>query len=81
MLVPRSKSACAMFEGDDEIWWVTGGWSLDSTEVFNVTSNAFKESVDLPEDRYDHNLVNVNQTHMVLLGDGFSSAEVYIINR
>ncbi len=75
-------SAAAMFEGDDEIWWVTGGnHSPSSTEFFSVSNNNFTYTVDLPKNMYYHNLVNVNHTHMVLLGGYYPSDEVYTIDR
>ncbi len=57
--------AAAMFEGDDSIWWVTGGYiwegnwdEFDTTEVFDVQTNEFNFDIDLPLDMYKHNLVN-----------------------
>ncbi len=82
----RYGAAAAMFEGDDSIWWITGGSNdesyLNSTEFFNVNDNSFTFRVNLPNQLFHHNLVNVNNTHMVLLG-GFSynGGEVFIINR
>ena len=80
----RSYSASAMLEGDDSIWWITGGTNgnyLDSTEVFSVNDSSFTFGVNLPKKMYVHNLVNVNQTHMVLLGGEYTSDEVYITDR
>ena len=80
----KEHSAGAMFEGDDSIWWITGGYDrsgLDSTEVYHVNDNSFSFGVDLPKEMYYHNLVNVNNTHMVLLGGSATSNEVYIIDR
>ncbi len=78
----RNEFASAMFEDDDDIWWVTGGiHSPFSTEFFSVSKNSFTYSVELPKKMYQHNLVNVNQTHMVLLGGQIPSDEVYIIDR
>ena len=73
-----------MFEGDDFIWWITGGNDgddLNSTEVFDVNENSFSYGVNLPKNMHGHNLVNVNNTHMVLLGGHKTSDEVYIIDR
>ena len=80
----RGYAAAAMFEGGDDIWWITGGYGgsfWDSTEVFSVNDNSFAFGVDLPKELENHNLVNVNNTHMVLLGGYVASDEVYIIDR
>lgn len=73
-----------MFEGDEDIWWVTGGYYnanelLKSTEVFSVQSNSFSFGLDLLTKNAYHNLVNINSTHMVLVGGQYS--RVYIIDR
>ncbi len=80
----KIDSASAMFEGDDSIWWVTGGLNgnfLSTTEVFHVNSNSFSYGVSLPEPLDVHNLVNVNNTHMVVLGGYYPSDQIYIIDR
>ena len=82
----RSNSASAMFEDDDSIWWITGGRNdyqkyLDSTEVFNVNDNSFHFNVTLPKEMAYHNLVNVNNTHMVILEGKDLSDQVFIIDR
>ncbi len=77
----------SMFECDDSIWWITGGFDegfsdLDSNDVFSVNGNSFSYGVKLPKEMAVHNLINVNNTHMVVLGGYSSSAdEVYIIDR
>ena len=74
-----------MYEDDDSVWWVTGGYDqnydLSSTEVFDVNENSFSYGVNLPKELHYHNLVNVNNTHMVLLGGQEHSNEVFIIDR
>ena len=83
MIEGRSDSAAAKFEGDDSIWWVTGGGdsisNRKSTENFNRIK--FSYGADLPKDMKNHNLVNVNSTHMVLLGGYHYSDEVFIFDR
>ena len=86
MLEEREWATSAMFEGDDSIWWITGGnsypdYDSDTTEIFGVKNNSFACGVDLPKELEYHNLVNVNQTHMVLLGGQDLSDEIYIIDR
>ena len=60
-----------MFEGDDNNWWVGGGGILKtsyrSSEVFNTDSNNFTYGIALPGRKTSVNLVNVNNTHMVML--------------
>ncbi len=71
MNIAVSARAGATFEGDDNLWWVTGGYfgrSTDRTEILNAFDNSFSNGVNLPKPMYVHNMVNVNNTHMVLLG-------------
>ncbi len=81
----RSLAAASMFEGDDAIWWMTGGENFDfetkSTELYSVANNNFSLGVDLPQRLAYHNLVNVNNTHMVLLGGEDDIDDVYIFDR
>lgn len=80
----RHMAAAAMFEVDEENWWVTGGsrnGDLRSTEVFNVRDRTFSYGVDLPTGMRYHNLVNVNHTHMVVLGGDIYSDDIFIIDR
>ncbi len=73
-----------MFEGDEDIWWVTGGWNgetINSTEVYTVDDNDFEFGVDLPRPLGYHNLVNVNNTHMVVLGGYDVTNLVFMIDR
>ena len=87
MFVERAFAAAAMFEGDDNIWWITGGDNSDllhyieSTEVFDVESNSFSFGADLPKEVAKHNLVNINSTHMVMLGGTDEDNEVFIFDR
>lgn len=85
MLDPRYGASASMFQGDDSVWWVTGGrvdsiyWN--STEIFNAMDNQFVYGIDLPKNMYYHNLINVNSTHMVVLGGKVDSEEVFIFDR
>ena len=84
MNVARGYAASAMFENDDSIWWITGGYDgteIQDTEIFNVNNNSFSNTIDLPKAMWVHNLVNVNNTHMVVLGGRDNTDEVYYINR
>lgn len=80
---PREYAAGAQFY-NSSLWWITGGWMgdyLNSTEMFSDFSDQFAPYSPLPKDVSHHNLVNVNNTHMVLLGGYFLSNEVFIFNR
>ena len=77
----RVYGAAAMFEGDDSIWWVSGGSGGYSTEIFNTLDNSFTFSIDLPKALYYHNLVNVNNTHMVVLGGQVITDEIFIFDK
>ncbi len=74
-----------MFEGNDSIWWITGGYyagsDLHSTEVFNAEDESFTRGINLPKEMSYHNLVNVNSTHMVVLGGIVTSDEIFIFDR
>ena len=75
-----------MFEGDPDMWWITGGlnnnaYAMDSTEMYSTFNNSFNNGPNLPLERTNHNLVNVNNTHMVLLGALYSADEIYIYDR
>ena len=83
MIESRSNAACAMFEGDDSIWWVTGGTAYgdNTTEVFHVANESFSFGVDMPQGMSSHDLVNVNETHMFYLGDHASADEIFMFDR
>ena len=72
-----------MFEDDDSIWWVTGGAyagpNSKSTEVFD--NDTFSKGPELPKIMSRHNLINVNNTHMVTLGGNRVSDEAFIFDR
>ena len=83
MNMKRNNAAGAMFEGDDDNWWITGGSDgdnvLNSSEIFNVMDNTFSMGIEIPLPLNHHNLVNVNNTHMVLLG--YYPDQIYIFDR
>ena len=85
MIKGRSYAAGSMFEGDNDIWWITGGVEdfdkLNQTEYLSVPNSDFIESIDLPSPLSEHVLINVNSTHMVALGGYFPSDQVYIFDR
>lgn len=84
---PRYASAAAQF-ADTGLWWITGGYLfidgpvyLRSTELYDSSTETFTNYVDLPEGLSFHNLVNINSTHMVVLGGPVPSADVYMFDR
>ena len=85
MIEKRHYAAAAMFEDYDDIWWITGGkedfdWTY-STEFYNANDSSFTLGPDLPRELILHNLVNVNKTHMVLLGGNDASDRINIFDR
>ncbi len=42
----------------------------NTTTMYNQSRNEFDKDVYLPDDLYEHNVVNVNSTHMVVIGAG-----------
>ena len=80
----RSYAAAAMFEGLDDLWWITGGYNAMvyiSTETYATAENDFVPSVVLPQEVWHHNLINVNNTHMVIVGSEAPSDEIVIYDR
>lgn len=79
----RDNAASAMFEGDENYWWITGGLNgeaeLNSSEILNANDNSFSMGIDIPIPMSHHNQVNINNTHMALLGS--LSEEVYLFDR
>ena len=78
----RGYAAAIMLS--DEQWWVTGGYNgidlLDSTEVYDVTTKQFTQSINLPISMRFHNIFHINDTHIGLLGPQFTLS-VYLFNR
>ncbi len=75
MLSPRVHGSATLFE--DNSWWVTGGadhyenhnhYLTKSTEMFTI-EGGFSKYVDLPRPLAYHNIMAINATHAVLLGD------------
>ena len=82
----RQDSAAIKWEGDDQFWWITGGFNgynfyLRSTETFDALADEFSRDILLPGEFRQHNLVNVNSTHTVLLGGMSGTDEVYYIEK
>ena len=82
----RAWSAAATFEGNDQFWWITGGspastYNVESTELYDATTNEIQYYADLPIQNDLHSLVNVNDTHTVMLGGRVASRDVYVFDR
>ena len=91
MSTNRYYPSSAQF-GSTGLWWVTGGFdglnTLDTTEIYNSTSMDFEDYVTLPRPMEAHNVVNVNDTHMVVVGgadrednDASEANDLYMLNR
>ena len=70
MLVGRSDPASTIFNNQ---FWVTGGFNPDgaflkSSELFDSNANRFIKFVDLPQDRYLHNIIQIDDNRAMLLG-------------
>ena len=80
----RSGPAAAWFE-DTDFWWITGGFEFtywtNTSEVLDTRTRQFFNYEDIPIATDSHNLINVNSTHMVLLGGALLSDQVYIFDR
>ena len=67
-------------------WWITGGWSditgaHKSTELYDINTMTFSMFVDLPMTRDFHNMVKINETHIMLVGNGFPTALAWMFNQ
>ena len=83
----RERGFAAAIMLSDEQWWVTGGYNnedgyqyFDSTEVYDVTTKQFTQSINLPNPMRYHNIFHINDTHIGLLGPD-STLSVYTFNR
>ena len=77
----RRSSAASILIKDQ--WWITGGFDPDvlaSTEITNSDNISFVPYIDLPEARYTHNLVSLDNDRVMLLGAQESIVETYIFN-
>ena len=80
----RERAAAVQFSSLE--WWVTGGWSVPdyvaSTEVLDLSTGPFFSlDVELPENMWSHNLVAINDSHVVALGGGVPNDQVYLYDR
>ncbi len=75
----------AQFEGDDDLWWVTGGRNgtvvSASTEMFSESANQFTFKSYLPIELEFHEMVNINNSHTIVLGDETATSNVYLYDR
>ncbi len=81
----REHCAGTQVEGDDQNWFITGGYNEGTVyafnERFNVQDDDFSDDgISLPKATYYHNLISVNQTHMVFLGGHEATNEVKIFD-
>ena len=82
----RTWAASTMFEGNDDLWWITGGAyyltsNTDSTELYFASNNSFAFSVPMPVRNDLHVVVNINSTHTVMLGGRDTSDLIFIFDR
>ena len=64
---------------------ISGGYNFDgvlsSTEIYDAELDKFEAYVDMPKALDYHVLVNVNSTHMVLVGGRSPSKDIYLFDR
>lgn len=81
----RSFGVSSKFENNDDLWWITGGdgdpSAGDTTEMYSESAKQFDNGIDLPKSLYFHEMVNLNNTHTVVLGDDTPSSSVYLYDR
>ena len=77
----KKRGFAAAVQLDENKWMVTGGYDgeneLNSTEVYDASSDEFSDYMELPETTYDHCILNYNQTHLLLI----TGANSYLFNR
>ena len=65
-------------------YWSTGGLDgvgFKSTELYNVNNNKWSKFVDLPDYRWKHILVRINETHIMLVGNWKSTNQTWMFNQ
>lgn len=83
----RGFAASAQFGFNTGLWWITGGHNnlnvngLKTTELYDAATNEFTPYFDLPTLLDEHNMVNINSTHMVVLGGGYATDQVFMFDR
>jgi len=80
----EARYAAAAVLLSDTQWWVTGGHDnsqnfLSSTELFTV-GQGFSAYTNLPVALGYHNLVKVDDTHVMLLGGNVDSSKVWLFD-
>ncbi len=84
MTMDRYWAAGATFNGTN-LWMISGGSGIvgleNSTEIYDVVNGRFYPYVDMPVKLKGHNMVNVNNTHMVVLGGDEQTDQVYLYDR
>ena len=82
----RFYEAAAMFEGDYNIWWISGGedadynW-LDTTEVYNAVDNSFSFGADLPKELFTTWSMSIILTWFYLEEKILQRTYIYLIGR
>ena len=70
-----------MIEDNSDLWWVTGGSGGGATsEMYHASINRFLDDSYIPKQISFHNLINVNNTHTVMLGGSSLTDQTYIFD-
>ena len=70
MIEERTYATAGYIDGQ---WWVTGGrtasnYQYNSTEIFDINNSTFVPYTNLPEPRYEHNIVSLTNNSVMFLG-------------
>ena len=77
MIESRGSASSTFLNGN---WWITGGKNpivLKSTEVYNADNNSFVSYVNLPRERFSHNMVSVADDRVMMLGGQSTYTDTY----
>ena len=77
----RSQAGLVTYPNGAKGVLVAGGTGTTSVEFLNLETLIWEPKANLPKEIHFHVLVNVNNTHMVILGGQDMTDQVYIHDR
>ena len=84
-LMNTGKVSAAGVMYNSSHWWITGGFVSGSdskfTELLNVNTMKFSGFVDLPIERTSHNLIRINDSHIMMVGHCESTNQAWMFNQ
>ena len=74
----REYAAAVDINSND--WWISGGFYSDgiSSEIYNAVTESFTPYVDLPEMKFSHQIVQLNDTDYMLLTGSESTRSTWM---